>query len=267
MCVRWQARGGGVVGVTSLAVSSWDPDAFLLGSEGGLLLRCSFSSQLRPDGPSLTRRAPPVFPFRRGSGPVHSIHASPFHWSELRPAADGARGCGTPPFTLSSAVDRKLFVSGGTEGVAHLHSLLQSQPLLSLRVGHAYVFQVQWSPSRPLVFAAATAEGRSCPTRPDPTHDPTSRPSPRLSFLSPPGEVQVFDLGRRSPRPVATLEGGGGGGGGAATCLAFNSQNPQLLAVGRANGSVDVWHLSSELTEQQPREEERLQQLANQVAG
>lgn len=75
----------------------------------------------------------------------------------------------------------------------------------------------------------------------------------------------MFDLGRRSPRPVATLEGGGGGG--AATCLAFNSQNPQLLAVGRANGSVDVWHLSSELTEQQPQEVERLQQLANQVAG
>lgn len=75
----------------------------------------------------------------------------------------------------------------------------------------------------------------------------------------------MFDLGRRSPRPVATLEGGGGGV--AATCLAFNSQNPQLLAVGRANGSVEVWHLSSDLTEQSPPEAERLQQIANQVAG
>lgn len=76
----------------------------------------------------------------------------------------------------------------------------------------------------------------------------------------------MFDLERRSPRPVATLEGGGGGGV-AATCLAFNPQNPQLLAVGRASGSVDVWHLSTELTEQSPREVERLQQIANQVAG
>lgn len=53
----------------------------------------------------------------------------------------------------------------------------------------------------------------------------------------------------------------------AATCLAFNPQNPQLLAVGRADGSVDVWHLSTDLTEQRPREAERLQQIAEQVAG
>lgn len=73
--------------------------------------------------------------------------------------------------------------------------------------------------------------------------------------------MQLFDLGRRSPRPVATLAGGGGGG--AATCLAFNSHNPQLLAVGRASGSVEVWRLSTELTEQSPREAERLQRLAD----
>lgn len=52
-------------------------------------------------------------------------------------------------------------MSAGTDGLAHLHSLLQSEPLLSLKVCDSYVFQVQWSPSRPLVFAAATAEGRS----------------------------------------------------------------------------------------------------------
>lgn len=52
-------------------------------------------------------------------------------------------------------------MSAGTDGLAHLHSLLQSQPLASLKVCNSYVFQVQWSPSRPLVFAAATAEGQS----------------------------------------------------------------------------------------------------------
>lgn len=84
--------------------------------------------------------------------------------------------------------------------------------------------------------------------------------------LCPPsGEVQVFDLGRRSLRPVATLEQGGGGS--AATCLAFNTQNPQLLAVGRTDGTVGVWHLSTELTEQSPQEISRLEQIANQVAG
>lgn len=156
-------------------------------------------------------------------------------------------------------------MSGGTDGLAHVHSLLQSQPLLSLKVCDAYVFQVQWSPSRPLVFAAATAEGQSS-APPSTLEAEGRRPQPHPCFLSPSGAVQVFDLGHRSPRPVATLEGGGGGGL-AATCLAFNRHNPQLLAVGRTNGSVDVWHLSTHLTEQHPREAERLQQIANQVAG
>lgn len=87
----------------------------------------------------------------------------------------------------------------------------------------------------------------------------------KMSSVSPPGEVQVFDLGRRSLRPVATLERGGGGGGVAATSLAFNAQNPQLLAVGRSDGTVDIWHLSTDLTEQRPQETSQLEQVANQA--
>lgn len=60
---------------------------------------------------------------------------------------------------LIRVVCRNLFVSAGTDGLAHLHSLLQTSPLLSLRVSDSYVFQVQWSPTRPLVFAAATGQG------------------------------------------------------------------------------------------------------------
>ncbi|XP_068561833.1 cytoplasmic dynein 2 intermediate chain 2 [Cebidichthys violaceus] len=210
----FKARGSSTVGVTSLALSPWDPDTFLVGSEGGLLLRCSFSSQTPAAAPSeghnMTLRAPAVFLFRPLSGPVHSIHCSPFH--------------------------RNLFVSAGTDGLAHVHSLLQANPLLSLRVSDSYVFQVQWSPTRPLVFVAATGQG----------------------------EVQIFDLGRRSLRPAATIEPGGADR--AATCLAFNSQNPHLLALGKTNGTVCIWQLSHDLTEQSPRESSQLEQIANQVA-
>ncbi|XP_070845737.1 cytoplasmic dynein 2 intermediate chain 2 [Chaetodon trifascialis] len=211
----FKARGSSTVGVTSLALSPWDSDTFLVGSEGGLLLRCSFSSQTLAaapsEGQSVTPRAPAVFSFRLQSGPIHSIHCSPFH--------------------------RNLFVSAGTDGLVHLHSLLQANPLLSLRVSDSYVFEVQWSPTRPLVFAAATGQG----------------------------EVQIFDLGRRSPRPAATIEQGGAGQ--AATCLAFNYHNPHLLAVGRTDGTVSIWQLSADLTEQNPRESSQLEQIANQVAG
>ncbi|KAM7393388.1 hypothetical protein PAMA_008174 [Pampus argenteus] len=210
----FKARGSSTVGVTSLALSPWDSDTFLVGSEGGLLLRCSFSS-LTPaaapsEGQSVTLRAPAVFSFRPHSGPIHSIHCSPFH--------------------------RNLFVSAGTDGLVHLHSLLQANPLLSLRVSDSYIFQVQWSPTRPLLFAAATGQG----------------------------EVQILDLGRRSLRPAATINQGGAGQ--AATCLSFNCQNPHLLAVGSTDGTVGVWHLSTNLTEQSPRESSQLEQIANQVA-
>ncbi|XP_008423064.1 cytoplasmic dynein 2 intermediate chain 2 [Poecilia reticulata] len=210
-----KVRGGSsTVGVTATALSPWDPDTFLVGSEGGLLLRCAFSSQtpaaVTSEGRSVTPRAPAVFSFRPSGGPVHSVHCSPFH--------------------------RNLFASAGTDGLVQVRSLLQADPLLSVRVSDSYVFQVQWSPSRPLVFAAATG----------------------------PGEVQIFDLARKSLRPAATIQDGAPGR--AATCLAFNGQNPRLLAAGRSDGSVGVWRLSSDLTEQRPAESLQLEQIANQVA-
>ncbi|XP_056146888.1 WD repeat-containing protein 34 [Lampris incognitus] len=201
-------------GVTSLALSPWDPDTFLVGSEGGLLLRCSFSAEtpaaVSTEGQSVALRAPAVFSFKPRGSPVHSIHCSPFH--------------------------RNLFLSVGADGMAHLHSLLQAQPLLSLRVSDSYVFHVRWSPARPVVFAAATAQG----------------------------VVQIFDLGQRSLRPAATIEQNSAGQ--AATCLAFNSRNTRLLAVGGTDGQVNIWHLSTDLTEQRPQDMAHLEQLANEVA-
>lgn len=82
--------------------------------------------------------------------------------------------------------------------------------------------------------------------------------------LSHPGEVQLFDLGSRSVKPVASIKQGAAGQ--AATCLAFNRLSPSLLAVGNADGTVGVWQLSTDLTAQSPRESSQLEQIANQVA-
>lgn len=73
--------------------------------------------------------------------------------------------CKTLTIILTSSVTvlRNLFVSVGTDGLAHLHSVLQPRPLLSLRVSDSYVFGVRWSPTRPLVFAAVTAQGEMLP--------------------------------------------------------------------------------------------------------
>ncbi|XP_023664248.1 cytoplasmic dynein 2 intermediate chain 2 [Paramormyrops kingsleyae] len=209
-----KARGGSTVGISSLDLSPWDRDVFLVGSEGGLVLKCSFSATevaaVTPDGESVTLRAPAQVSYSPRCGPVHDLHCSPFH--------------------------RNLFLSVGTDGFAHLHSLLQPQPLMSLRVSDSYVFAVRWSPTRPLLFAAATGEGT----------------------------VQIFDLGLMSLRPLATI--GQDSGGQPIYCLEFNPRLPQLLAAGNNNGTVNIWQLSTELTEQGLREAAQLEQIANGVA-
>lgn len=76
-----------------------------------------------------------------------------------------------------------------------------------------------------------------------------------------PGVLQVFDLGQKCLRPVATVEQDTGGQ--CVLCVEFNQQ--QLLAVGNADGTVNIWQLSAEFTEQRPRESAILQQLADDV--
>jgi len=48
-------------------------------------------------------------------------------------------------------------------------------------------------------------------------------------------------------------------------CLEFNSKQTQLLAAGDAAGTVKVWQLSSDFTEQRPREMNHLELLASEL--
>ncbi|XP_004613530.2 cytoplasmic dynein 2 intermediate chain 2 [Sorex araneus] len=144
---------------------------------------------------------------------------------------------GGPVYSVScSPFHRNLFLSAGTDGHVHLYSMLQAQPLTSLQLTHKYLFGVRWSPVRPLVFAAASGEG----------------------------EVQLFDLQRSSQKPTVAIKQTADGS--PVYCLEFNPQQTQLLAAGDAQGMVRVWQLSSEFTEQGPRETEDLDQLAVEVA-
>lgn len=73
----------------------------------------------------------------------------------------------------------------------------------------------------------------------------------------------MFDLGRRSLRPTATIDQNTGGQ--PAYCLEFNPKHTSLMAVGNADASVNIWQLSAELTEQGAKEMAILEQLANEV--
>ncbi|NWR79249.1 WDR34 protein, partial [Centropus unirufus] len=127
--------GEAAVGVTSLSLSPFDPRVFVVGVEGGCCLRCSTAAAtLAPPRPgsSVPLRAPAELVFSPHAGPVYSVSCSPFH---------------------------NLFLSCGTDGQVHLHSMLQAEPLLSLQLSNRYLFCVRWSPVRPLLFAAAAGEG------------------------------------------------------------------------------------------------------------
>ncbi|NXM08992.1 WDR34 protein, partial [Tyrannus savana] len=222
----------GAVGVTSLSFSPFDPHVFVVGVEGGYSLRCSTAAQtpaLPPRGSSVPLRAPVEFAFSPHAGPVYSVSCSPFHRQVLP-----IKRC----FLLPPS-PRNLFLSCGTDGQVHLHSMLQPQPLFAVQVSQKYLFCVCWSPVRPLVFAAASGEGNVCVA----------------------GELLLFDLARSTQQPTVSLKQ-------ALShcpvyCLEFNSKQTQLLAAGDAAGTVKVWQLSSDFTEQGPREMNHLEQLAS----
>ncbi|XP_048181708.1 cytoplasmic dynein 2 intermediate chain 2 isoform X3 [Corvus hawaiiensis] len=210
--VYQMAWGEAAVGVTSLSFSHFDPGVFVVGVEGGYSLRCSTAAQtpalLRPGG-SVPLRAPAELAFSPHAGPVYSVSCSPFH--------------------------RNLFLSCGTDGQVHFHSMLQTQPLFALQLSKEYLFCVCWSPVRPLVFAAASGEG----------------------------EVHLFDLARSIQKPTVSLKQSMSDC--PVYCLEFNTKHTRLLAAGDAAGTVKVWQLSSDFTEQGPKEMSYLEQLASEI--
>ncbi|NXG57244.1 WDR34 protein, partial [Hemiprocne comata] len=205
-------RGEAAVGVTSLSFSHFDPRLFVVGVEGGYSLKCSMAAQtlaLRGTSSSVPLRAPAELAFSPHAGPVYSVSCSPFHRQVLN-----------------------LFLSCGTDGQVHLHSMLQSQPLISLQLSRKYLFCVRWSPVRPLVFAAASGEG-----------------------------VHLFDFEKSSQKPAVSMKQGEGDC--PVYCLEFNTKHTRLLAAGDAAGTVRVWQLSSDFTEQGSKEMSLLEQLAS----
>ncbi|XP_026568299.1 WD repeat-containing protein 34 [Pseudonaja textilis] len=205
-------RGDVVVGVTSVSFSHFEPSVFISGTEGGYLMKCSTAvdtAALLQKSSSIPLRAPAQFSFSSHGGPIYSVSCSPFH--------------------------RNLFLSGGTDGHVHLHSMLQARPLLSLQLSKKYIFSVRWSPVRPLVFAAVSGEG----------------------------EVQLFDFAKSSQKPSVSIKQTPNQA--PVYCLEFNPRQTQLLAAGDAGGTVKIWQLSSDFTEEGPREMSHLDQLANEV--
>ncbi|KAM4695821.1 cytoplasmic dynein 2 intermediate chain 2 [Rhinophrynus dorsalis] len=210
--INKHGRGDTAVGVTCLSTSHFDPSIFIVGVEGGYLLKCSAVAQtpaLSNTPSSVPLKAPAQFTFSPHGGPVYSVDCSPFH--------------------------RNLLLSAGTDGHAHLYSMLQAKPIVSFQLSQKYIFSIRWSPVRPLVFAAASGEGN----------------------------LLLFDLAKSSQKPSLCIEQATNGR--AVYCLEFNHTRTKLLAAGDETGIVKIWQLSSDFTEQGAREPSLLDEIASQV--
>ncbi|XP_072273572.1 cytoplasmic dynein 2 intermediate chain 2-like [Pyxicephalus adspersus] len=204
------SRGDNAVGVTCLSFSHFDPSLFMVGSEGGYLLKCSSTAKtaaITNMACSIPLKAPAQFTFSPHEGPVYSVDCSPFH--------------------------RNLFLSAGTDGHAHLYTMLQPKPLSSLELSQKYLFSIRWSPVRPLLFAAASGDGN----------------------------IQLFDLGKSSQKPSLTIKQTDNEK--PVYCVEFNCVQTQVLAAGDGTGTVKIWQLSSDFTVQGAQEMNLLDNIAN----
>ena len=211
------------------------------------------------------------------AGPVLALAASPFH--------------------------RHLFASAGADGLIKVSSLLQHKPLLCLDPagivnkgaedggggngggggggfaatgallsggGGASIFDVQWSHTRPMVFAAVASNGRVY------LYDlerslsvPVSEVwSPAVPIVKSSVKSAQVGLGEKGDNQAAdgssaasSLQGAFGGGA-PVHAVSFNPKMRGFLAFGDAAGGVHVYKIDSSLAEAQPGEAPELSKLA-----
>jgi len=150
--------------------------------------------------------SPVTFTYEAHSGPVYEAQFSPFH--------------------------RNLFLTASTDSSIRLYNVLQPRPVHVTEPCSASIFGAAWSPARPLVFAAAAADGN----------------------------LYIYDMKRSKGRPDVTLKVTDDRS--AVHAVSFNPRNPELLATADAQGFVKVWQLSHFLSNLTQGEQQLLDRMA-----
>jgi len=136
----------------------------------------------------------PIFSnYESSTGSVYSVNCSPFH--------------------------RSGFLTASLDGTVKLFDTASIKPVLTFEQS-SYVFKVEWSPSRPLVFATASGNGDVC----------------------------IYDLNEKKKGPVNILRFDEETHRSAVT-LRFNKNQKDLLAVGYSGGKIRIYQLSQMLCE------------------
>ncbi|KAI8898674.1 WD40-repeat-containing domain protein, partial [Globomyces pollinis-pini] len=203
--------GSSSLGLTTFTSVSQSVNDFLVGTETGFILR--YSNKLAHQVTKTSKRDftepnPITFTFSSHIGPIQAISYSPFH--------------------------RNLFLSAGSDGLVHLHHILAPSPILSWDPSTTSITSVQWSHSRPCVFACTTANGN----------------------------VYIYDLIVDQTAPIAEFLSTSKAGISTSS-MAFNKSRNDSLAIGDVQGGISIWRLKSTLSTQNELDQSFLDDLGS----
>eukprot|EP00743_Colponemidia_sp_Colp-15_P005399 GILK01005803.1.p1 GENE.GILK01005803.1~~GILK01005803.1.p1 ORF type:complete len:531 (-),score=70.77 GILK01005803.1:74-1624(-) len=210
---------GNVAGVTCVSFSCEDRSACVVGSEGGLLLKCFLPMETKhskQDKADALLPNPTVFQFEPHLGPVQALEFSPFH--------------------------RNVFLSCSTDGFVRLFHMFQTKSVMSWEPSEVGLSCAAWSRMRACVFAAGAADGslyiydlmqnRHMPVT---TLYADNR---SVSHLDQPGSME--NLSTDSRRSI--------------TAVAFNPKQRDFMAAADASGRIRIIQLSYRLSNVQTDE-------------
>ncbi|KAF7259728.1 WD repeat-containing protein 34 [Paragonimus skrjabini miyazakii] len=196
------------VSLTTAALSPHQVGRFVVGTDSGGVLLCNLEAERLPgsvDPRTNSHHPSPVeFSLARQIGPINSVDWSKFH--------------------------RNLILSCGTGSTVHIHNALQRDLSVTLDLGKGTVFVAQFSPHYPNLVGCGTETGAimfynlvgshgqfGAADSPDVT--------PKLVIMT--GGTE--ELVERDQAPILSL--------------AFNTQNPIMLATGDQAGRVRLWEI------------------------
>ncbi len=119
---------------------------FMVGTEGGRVFKCYLE---------LNEAAVKDFAKAAASGEKLELR-NPIKEADYTPHGGSVFGLDCSPF------QRDLFLTSGYDGSVHLYHSLKQQHLLEVVPTEKQLFAVQWSPTRPLVFATAAGPSEGC---------------------------------------------------------------------------------------------------------
>lgn len=267
-------KKGHTIGGKSLGFCSNDKTSrsFVVGSEGGAVTRCFTKGMARSSdfkgekkwtataarlvGKLPSQRIPAIrrqvelYATEKKTKEITlaMVYEAKIDPSTLYPSAMdfGFEQHGGPVYDVSFSPFRKsLFLTCSSDGTARIYTYSQKEPLVSLEVtpSSAYLYAIEWSKTRPMVFGVASEDGN----------------------------IYIYDLKADRVSPVIVLSGKDSIASSSSSpakaasspmfSLDFNPRQRNFVAAGDASGAVHIWKLSWQLANLQSGEVAMLEAL------